>query len=541
MATPRRKQIKAAIAALESLKDAVGDEQQAVVASVVALLASLDSEIAELSERLQWHAQAPYRKKSENVPPGQLAFELIEMLKGRLDESEDSDEKAGKQGSSRARPKKKKKRKRRGRNLQRRVVECRIEDAQELRCPCCEEPRTEIGFDAQERFVYQPAEVYILEERRYKYACRRCAEGVATADAHLRPKPIPGSMASCSLLAHIVVSKVLDGLPVERVAKQLRRHGADLAPSTLNDWFGQTARMFTLLHSRFRKRLLASSLISLDDTPLRAQSRGHPRNIRAGRQWLYLGDVDQVAYAEFSADWKGIHPRRVLEGFAGDIQNDGYAGINPLFVGDGAPKRVGCNDHCRRKFVQALERGDKRAQPVVDLYRAIYMVERTAAQRGLDPAGRAALRRAESVPLWDQLREEIAQLEPRVENKSPLGRAIVYWKRQQPYLRAFLNNGRLPISNAHVERLIRLVAIFRKNSLFVGSIEAGERYAVLLTIMLNCVLAGANPYEYLVDVIDKVANVDWPSDRIDELMPRAWLAARSEQQAPGDAVVAGVS
>jgi transposase len=135
----------------------------------------------------------------------------------------------------------------------------------------------------------------------------------------------------------------------------------------------------------------------------------------------------------------------------------------------------------------------------------------------------------------------VSDATPRVDKKSPLGKALYYWTRQQPTLRAYLEDGRFPISNAHVERLLRVVSTFRKNSLFVGSLAAGERYANLLTILLNCELAGINPYLYLVDVIDKIS-ADWPVDRVDELLPRAWLAARhTEQQAPGQAAVAAVT
>jgi hypothetical protein len=191
--------------------------------------------------------------------------------------------------------------------------------------------------------------------------------------------------------------------------------------------------------------------------------------------------------------------------------------------------------------VRALEQGDRRAQPMIDLYSALYHVERTAKERNLDAAGRRALRQAESVPLWRELERVLTDIAPKVNRKTPLSDAIEYWTRQQPTLRAFLDDGRFPISNAHVERLLRVVATFRKNSLFVGSLEAGERYANLLTILLNCELVGVNPYVYLVDVIDKIA-ADWPVDRVDELLPRAWLAARhAEQQAPGQAAAVAIA
>jgi len=546
VAAERRKQIEGAITALASLKGAVASEQARIVDEVVALLASLDGELADLSAKLRWHAGAPFRPSKETAPEGQLAFELLRMLTARLgdegvdgavapteasDADDDGDDDAG---SSRP------KRPRRGRDLPRKVVEVKIDDPLARACPCCAKPQAEIGFDTRERFIHEPAKIYILEERLFKYGCR-CGDGIVTAEPIEPAKPIPGSMASSSLLAHLGVSKVLDGLPIERIAKQLRRHDVDLATSTLNDWFGRLGDLFGFVRRACHRQLLTCGLISLDDTPVRARNQDHPDNVQTGRQWLYLGDVDQVAYAEFTPDWKGSHPRRVLDGARGDIQNDGYAGINPLFVGPGAPQRVGCNDHSRRRFVQALEQGDRRAQPAIDLYRALYRVERTATERHLDAAGRRTLRQTESVPLWRELERVIADLTLRVDKKSPLGKAIYYWTRQQPYLRAFLDDGRFPISNAHVERLLRVVALFRNNSLFVGSLDAGERYATLLTVLLNCVLAGANPYHYLVDVLDKIAS-DWPADRADELLPRAWLAGRqAEQQPPSQAAVVDVA
>ena len=550
MAAERRKQIEGAIAALGSLKGAVPGAQSRILDEVVALLASLDGELASLSAKLRWHASAPFRAKKDEAPEGQLAFELLRMLTGRLGQEAAEDAPASEpaaecdDGATKddapcgggSRPG----RGRRGRGLRRKVDEVKMGDAEAPTCPCCTKPLGEMGFDTRERYVYQPADVYILEERIYKYGCR-CGEVVVTAEPTEPPKPIPGGMASSSLLAQLAIGKVLDGNPVERFAKQLRRQDIDLSPSTLNDWFGRTGDMFAVMRRACHRQLLTCDLISLDDTPVRARNAMHPANVQTGRQWLYLGDIHQIAYAEFTPDWKGTHPQRVLEGARGDIQNDGYAGINPLFVGPDAPQRIGCNDHARRRFVQALEQGDRRAQPMIDLYRALYHVERTATERHLDAPGRRALRQAESVPLWRELERVMTELTPKVDKKAPLGKAIYYWTRQQATLRAFLDDGRFPISNAHVERLLRVVSTFRKNSMFVGSLDAGERYANLLTILLNCELAGVNPYVYLVDVIDKIAD-DWPADRAAELLPRAWLAARqAEQQPPGQAAAVAVT
>lgn len=499
-------------------------------------LESLRGEVARLKQQVRWLEGKPYRPKAENVPEGQLAFDLLQSASSRLggcnssrDENNKPDEKP--------KDKTKSKRNRRGRDLAREVVESRLDkDDAERQCECCTKPKAEIGFDTQERFFHQPATVTIIEERFYKYACARCQDGVQTCAALLPPKPIPGSMASGSMLAFLVTSKVLDGLPIERVAKQLRRFGVDLATSTLNDWFGRTASFFVSIQKRLLEEMKRSQLISLDDSPLSALNRNHPKNVQRGRQWLYIGDKSKIIYCEFSEDWKGSHPRKVLEGFKGDIQGDGYAGINPLFAGPGVPRRVGCNDHARRKFVKALEQGDTRAQKALDLYRVLYAVERRAREKDLDVAQIFALRKEESVPIWEQLEAEVSGLQSNAGKKSPLGKAVTYFTRQLPTLRVFLDDGFLPIANTHVERQIRTIALFRKNSLFVGTLEAGDRYATLLTVMLNCLLVGANPYEYIADVINKIA-CDWPASRIDELLPRQWHAARQavEEQAAGEA------
>jgi transposase len=293
-------------------------------------------EVARLKAQVRWLEGKPYRSKPEKVAPGQLAFGLIEMMKGGLGNDEElvsDDDTPDEDESPEVPPTIKKKRKRRGRDLPREIVPSRlsIDDAARL-CACCDAPKAEVGFDTQERFFHQPAKVTIIEERFYKYACSRCKDGIDTCEPRLPPKPIPGSMASASMLAFLVTSKVLDGLPIERVAKQLRRFGVDLATSTLNDWFGYTSAFFVAIVDRLREELRGSQLISIDDTPLAALNRDHPKNIQRGRQWMYIGDKSNVIYCEYTEDWKGSHPKKVLEGLDCDIQGDGYAGISSLFA-----------------------------------------------------------------------------------------------------------------------------------------------------------------------------------------------------------------
>jgi transposase len=482
------------------------------------LVSTLDGQLAAM----RWLAQKQFRPKSEQVPDNQLALELLGFLMQPKAASEDSAEqttpaKSDPEAKPEPRPKRKSK-------LQLLAVvqeDKRLEEKDRI-CPCCNAVQTEIGSEPRRHLIYEPARLYFREERLFKYACRKCNDGVVMAQG--TPKLIEGSNVSSSMLAHLVVSKVVDAVPIERVGKQLARHGADFATSTLNDWFGRCGDEVLCLQPVAHQELLRSQMISLDDTPLPTKNAAALHGIMRGRLWLYLGDVSRIAYCEYSPDWKGTHPQRVLQGFSGPIQNDGYSGLHALFCARDAPTRVGCNDHARRKWVEALRCGDTRAERVLALYSALYAVERDA--KPLNAADTLALRQARSLPLWAALRKEVDTLAELGERKSPLGKAVIYFQRQEPRLAAFLGNGILPISNAHVERLLRTVALFRKNSLVIGSPDAGPRYAALLTLALNCALRGVNPFEYFIQLFDRLA-AGWPSKRLLELLPQ--LDAQPDQ------------
>lgn len=501
-------------------------EDQAVLQQASDMIAQLRGPVATLDGQLasmRLLAQKQFRPKSEHVPPGQLALDLLGFLMRTKPNTPALAIVPPVLEPSAKAPREK--RKSALHLIPVKQVERRL-DEHERWCESCGHAQAELGSEPRRHLIYEPANLYFREELLFKYACRTCADGVTMAQG--TPKLIEGSNVSSSLLAHLVVSKVVDAVPIERVGKQLARHGADIASSTLNDWYNRCGEEVLFLQTPIHRELLQSQMISLDDTPLPIKNAIAPHGMTRGRLWLYLGDVSRVAFCEYSPDWKGTHPQRVLQGFAGPIQNDGYSGLHALFAARDAPVRVGCNDHARRKFVEALRIGDTRVERVIAIYSALYAVERESKMLGA--AERRAIRQARSAPLWAALRAEVDRLSTVGEAKSPLGKAVVYFHRQESRLAAFLDNGILPISNAHVERLLRTVALFRKNSLFIGAPQAGPRYAALLTLALNCMLRGVNPFAYFTRLFDRIAS-GWSNARVLELLPQASLTDEAIEQA----------
>ncbi len=271
-----------------------------------------------------------------------------------------------------------------------------------------------------------------------------------------------------------------------------------------------------------------SALISLDDTSMPVLDGEHPRGIRSGHIRTHVGDQDQVAFCEYTPDWKKEGPCGVLEEFTGDvIQGDGYAGINEIFRGADPPMRAGCMDHCRRRSVKAMQSGHTEAAVAVSLIDKIYHVEAEARREQVDRDELLRRRQTLSRPLTDQLGRVIADLHNRVVPKSPAGKATTCAINQWRTLSVFLDDPRVPLPNAHVEREQRRTAIMRKASLFAGSDEGGRRMAILETAVVLCELAKVPLFEYLRDVFAKLAG-GWPSSRIAELLPTQWFAARNE-------------
>jgi transposase len=396
-------------------------------------------------------------------------------------------------------------------------------------CSGCKKPMERIGAEVSEVIELIPARIEIQRYEREKLACPHChGGGVTTAPPPV--KVVDKGLAGPGMLAHVVVSKHQDHLPIYRQRQMLLRQGIDLSQATLGRWSMQAAALGLPIAQAIRERVLAAYVLQTDDTHLRVLDRDHPQGIRRGFLWAYIGDA-RWAYFDYTSSREKEGPLAFLAERRGFVQADAYSGYNALFEdkpGKPAPCReVGCWAHARRRFVEALDGGELHAVVPLRLLQALYRVERQLTQEKVSPEVRAKVRQEQARPILAELH---AWLEPRRDRwppKSPLADAIGYALNQWDALGVYLEDGQLDIDNTRVERLIRMVAVGRRNYLFAGSDDGARHGAVHYTLIATCRLHGIDAQAYLADVYAKIAG-GWPHRLLAELLPDAWLRAHPD-------------
>ncbi len=332
------------------------------------------------------------------------------------------------------------------------------------------------------------------------------------------------------MVAHVLVSKYIDGLTLYRLSRIYERSGVKIPTSTLGDIVCGGAHLLLGPAKHIAQQALASYVINQDDTGLRVLDRDHPRGIKRGHIWAYCGDAMWHVY-RYAPDWRGEHPCAFLKEYTGVIQGDGYSGITSLFTAREAaagPTRAGCMMHARRYFFDAYKAGDTRAGLALALIHDIYQIERLAKDKQLPPEARLQLRQAQALPILQRLKTWMGAIAGTVLPKSPLGKAFTYAQNQWAALRVPFCDGRLEIDNGEAERRLKLLATGRKNWLFAGSDAGAERAATILTVVGTAVAQGVDPLAYLTDVFGRIA-AGFPSSRLAELMPLAWAKQRGQQ------------
>jgi len=484
---------------------------RALIASLQEQLTKSQREIAALRHELDILCQRLFGKKSERVDPWQLKLALEQLANERGPITEPVEMDSGEtavRGHTRRRPT--------GRrplpaHLPRTRVEIDIAEA-DKQCACGHR-RTRIGEDVSEKLEYEPASFVVIETVRPKYACPHGHEGVVEAPAP--PQAVEKSLAGEGLLAHVVVSKYVDHLPLHRLEGIFAREGIDLSRSTLCGWVADVATALTPIGEQLRRELVAADYLQTDDTTITVlDERGASFK---GRVWTYLDPLMHQVVFDATTTHERDGQAAFLADFRGKLQADAYSGYDGLYQSGGRVIEIGCWAHARRRFVDAFMT-DTSAALMIALIQQLYQVERDAAD--VDADARRALRQEHSVPLLAKIDAEREALTRVVLPKSPLGDAVRYLTNQWRALQRFVEDGRVAIDNNRAENQLRLVAVGRKNWLFAGSFEGARRAALLYSLLQSCKLVDVPPFPYLKDVLLRVAT--HPQHLIDQLTPRRW-------------------
>lgn len=453
--------------------------------------------------------------------------------------------------------------------LPREVRQHQLTEVERL-CPACGELRIDIGVDTSEQLEYRPASLFVVAHRVHKYVCPCCSRpAAATVPAPAneespavpldQPKPaavssaatevppssppaeLPAVVVSAAkpalpiakglpgpgLLAHLIVSKYADHLPLYRLERIYERQGVFLPRSTLSDWLAACAGLLRPLYERMVAVVLDSRALHTDDTTVKMQDPlSHV--LSTARLWVYYGDLAHPYNVfDFTRNRKRDGPERFLAGYQGYLHADAFSGYDRLYLPEAraAPAaiiEVACNAHARRKFYEARATDELRAHQALAYYRQLYELERAA--KDFSEEQRLQMRKDFSVPILERFHAWLQEQRPAVLPKSPLGEALSYALNNWTALARYTEAGYLAIDNNVAEREMKRIAIGRKNWLSVGSPRGGQTAAVLFSFASTCQRLGVEPWAYLQDVLTRLPAL--PPEPLDALLPDCWEAAR---------------
>ena len=392
-------------------------------------------------------------------------------------------------------------------------------------CTACGGTMSALGEDVTEVLEYVPARFQVVRHVRPKLACTRCD---VISQAPGPALPVPRGRAGPGLLAHVVVSKFADHLPLYRQSQIYAREGVELSRSTLADWLGQVSWLLQPLVDRIAAHVMASPKLPADDTPVPVLAPGTGKTA-TGRLWVYLRDNRRwrpsdkpAALFRYSPDRKGEHPREHLKAFTGFLQADAYAGFERLYDPDRKPgpiTPVACWAHARRKLHDVFQADPSSvAAQGLRMIRDLYEIERGIVQDPHDDRRKARkLSKLTALDFFAWADDVLGQVSAR----TPLAEALRYAVRLKLALLAYTGDGRLEIDNNLAENALRGIAVGRKNWMFAGADCGGERAAAMYSLLETAKLNGVNPQHWLTDVLDRVGR-GHPINRLDELMPWDW-------------------
>ena len=478
---------------------------------------SQERRIRQLQHMLEQFLRARYGPRRERVNENQLFLFAAEILRSGKNEPMQKKMPA----SARTKPKGHG-RQRLPKSLKRQRVVFDLAE-HERRCPHCQGSLKRIGEEISERLEYVPASMLVIEEACQKYVCRNGCT-IVTAEKPMAPieKGLPGP----GLLAHVVVSKYGDHLPLHRQEAIFRRQDVTLSRKTMCDWMRRCAELVSPIFDRMKESVLASKVMQTDDTPVNVLDPSLPKT-RIGRIWTYVGDRDHpYTVYDYTPTRSRDGPDAFMKRFHGYLQADAYSGYDELYRERGRKiTEVACWAHVRRKHFEAQSSDLMRSTVMMAYIRLLYDIEREAKVMGLAGDARKTLRQKKALPILEDIKAYLEREQPAVLPKSPEGTAISYTLSNWDALVRYCKDGDLEIDNNGAERSLRGIAVGRRNWTFLGSDNGGRTAAILTSIIASCKRLDVDPFEYLRDVLQHIST--HPSNRLHELLPSEWKAAQA--------------
>ena len=500
---------------IESLK-ALLLEQQARNAQLLTENLQYKAKVLTLQEQLNLALAKRFAASSEKIAPDQLrlfdeaevdsaqAVFVTEDASDKLTIASHTRKKPGRQPLSDSLP---------------RVDVIHELDEHERECPHDGRRLTEIGEEISEQLDIIPAKMQVLRHRRKKYACT-CGRCIKTAP--MPAQPIPKSIASPGLLAHVAVSKYQDALPLYRQETILQRIDVNIPRATLANWMIKSAQLIQPLINLLHDHLLAYDIIQMDETTVQVLNEAGKTAQSKSYLWVQRGGppAKPVILFDYDPSRSQAVPQRLLEGFKGALQTDGYDGYNAAVIA-GKLTHLGCWAHARRKFdeaVRAQGKNKKRglAHRGLALIQKLYRVEKQA--RPLKPEARQVYRQQQAGPILDEMRNWLNDTLPQIPPQSATGKASHYLHHEWEKLIRYLDDGRFNIDNNLAENAIRPFVLGRKNWLFSHSVKGVKGSANLYSIIETTKANGLEPYAYLRRILTDLPKAE-TLEEIETLLP----------------------
>jgi len=494
-------------------------QKDAQIRELTAKLESTQRQLTTLQHQMEQMLRRLYGRKSEKIDPNQLMFDSI-VLQSLEQTGKDQQPETPVEVQTRTRNVSR----HHGRvpipeHLERVEILLDIPEEQKI-CPETGKPLKVINIEVSEKLEYRPGKLIVNVYKRPQYALPEESESTpGILCAPMPDHPVARCKADVGLIAHLIVGKFADHLPLYRQDGIFEREGVTIPRATQTGWLMQTYESISRLEKALRLAVLEGDVLFTDDTPLPLQVKGNGK-LKKARLWVYVrGGTDPflVAY-DFSLDRSKRRPTDFLEGYRGYVHADAYSGYDELFRKEGIIE-VGCWAHARRKFDEAVSSRPQEATDILARIARLYHEVETPCV-GMTAEERRRYRQEQATPILAGIFEKLEELKQQTIPSEPLRKAVDYALNQRQALCRYLEDGRLRPDNNLAENALRPVTLGRKNWLFVGSERGGRAAALFMSLIQSCKNCDVNPWEYFDDMLRRI--MSHPLHRLRELLPDQW-------------------